>query len=59
MNLLNTVKIRYKTAVKIYNDDRDKKLEIKNRINNIDKYLKYMKMYYNYTVKDIKMGYLD
>ena len=59
MNLLNTVKIRYKTAVKIYNDDRDKKLEIKNRINDIDKYLKYMKMYYNYTGKDIKMGYLD
>ena len=59
MNLLNTVKIRYKTAVKIYNDDRDKKLEIKNRINNIDKYLKYMKIYYNYTVRDIKMGYLD
>ena len=59
MNLLNTVKIRYQTAVKIYNDDRDKKLEIKNRINNIDKYLKYMKMYYNYTVRDIKIGYLD
>ena len=59
MNLLNTVKIRYQTAVKIYENHYDKLLEIKNRINSTDKYLKYIKMYYNYTVMNIKMNYID
>ena len=59
MNLLNTVKTRYQTAVKIYENHYDKLLEIKNRINSTDKYLKYIKMYYNYTVMDIKMNYID
>ena len=59
MNLLNTVKIRYQTAVKIYENHYDKQIKIKNRINSTDKYLKYIKMYYNYTVMDIKMNYID
>ena len=59
MNLLNTVKTRYYTVVKIYNNERNKILEIKNRLNNTDKFVKYMKMYYNYTGMDIKFGYID
>ena len=59
MNLLNTVKIRYQTAVKIYENHYDKLLEIKNRINSTDKFLKYMRMYYNYTGINVKMTYID
>ena len=59
MNLLNTVKIRYKTAVKIYENHYDKLSEIRNKMNSTDKFLKYMRMYYNYTVMNIKMNYID
>ena len=59
MNLLNTVKIRYKTAVKIYENHYDKLSEIRNRINSTDKFLKYMRMYYNYTGINVKMNYID
>ena len=59
MNLLNTVKIRYKTAVKIYENHYDKLSEIRNRMNSTDKFLKYMRMYYNYTGINVKMTYID
>ena len=59
MNLLNTVKIRYQTAVKIYENHYDKLSEIRNRMNSTDKFLKYMRMYYNYTGINVKMNYID
>ena len=59
MNLLNTVKIRYQTAVKIYENHYDKLLEINTTINSTDKFLKYMRMYYNYTGINVKMTYID
>ena len=59
MNLLNTVKIRYQTVVKIYENHYDKLSEIRNRMNSTDKFLRYMRMYYNYTGINIKMTYID
>ena len=59
MNLLNTVKTRYQTVVKIYENHYDKLSEIRNRMNSTDKFLKYMRMYYNYTGINVKMTYID
>ena len=59
MNLANTVKTRYQTVVKIYENHYDKLSEIRNRMNSTDKFLRYMRMYYNYTGINVKMNYID